>query len=543
VHPSEDKGLIINTDASGRAIGSILMQESQDGKFNIISTASRVLNHAEQGYTTCEKEFISIVYALNRFKVYVYGRKIVLNTDNKALTFLNKCVITSNRVARWMVEICQFDVEIRHIKGVQNHLADILSRNPSGLTDKETRNPTRPDQVMVHHIQLYEDKSLKQDLKTLATLQETDDRLAALKREATAHPTDGDQLLLRDDVLYCRDGKLQQRWKAMLPHCLESKVFKFTHFSLGHSGVEKGMEEIKRVFCVRNLGRKLRRFIACCEVCQRTKHLNRSHNVEEKRHLPKKPGDVRAVDVYGSLPVARGNVRYVFVCYDVFSKFVKLYALKSATTKACLNKLVNNYFGNVITPRVILSDNATQFRSPSWRKALQQHGVEVRFAPVRHPESNPSERCMRELSKFCRIYCHENHKQWGQLLQHIERWVNNTVASSTGYTPCELMYGTERPNIFSKLTPKVEGPDQETEAIEQKLENAYARMRKRALAREKRRKRGKANWEPQLQERVLVKVQPVSDAIKGITSKFMNVYEGPYFISKVLNNSAYEVQD
>jgi hypothetical protein len=63
--------------------------------------------------------------------------------------------------------------------------------------------------------------------------------------------------------------------------------------------------------------------------------------------------------------------------------------------------------------------------------------------------------------------------------------MNNTVASLTGYTLCELMYGTERPYIFSKLTPKVEGPDQEKEAIEQKLENAYARMRKRALGRGK----------------------------------------------------------
>jgi transposase InsO family protein len=74
-----------------------------------------------------------------------------------------------------------------------------------------------------------------------------------------------------------------------------------------------------------------------------------------------------------------------------------MYALKSATTKACLNRLVNQYFGSVITPKVILSDNATQFRSPTWRKQLQKQGVEPRFTPIRHPESNPSEMYMREL--------------------------------------------------------------------------------------------------------------------------------------------------
>jgi transposase InsO family protein len=163
------------------------------------------------------------------------------------------------------------------------------------------------------------------------------------------------------------------------------------------------------------------------------------------------------VDIYGSLPVSKGNVRYVFVCYDTFSKFIKLFALKSATTKACLNRLVNQYFGSVVKPKVILSDNASQFRSPSWRKQLQQHGVDVRFTPIRHRESNPSESCMRQLSKFCRIYCRDSHKKWAELLPHIGKWINNTVASGTGYTPTELMYGVKRPSVFDKVMSKVQG--------------------------------------------------------------------------------------
>jgi hypothetical protein len=199
----------------------------------------------------------------------------------------------------------------------------------------------------------------------------------------------------------------------------------------------------------------------------------------------------------------------MFVCYDVFSKFIKLFALKSATTKACLNKLVNQYFGKVVKPKVILSDNATQFRSPAWQKQLQQHGVDVRFTPLRHPESNPSERCIRELSKFCRIYCHDNDKKWAELLPHIEGWINNTVASGTGYTPTELMYGVKRPNILDKLMPKVQELEQEEEDIAAKLEAAYARMRQKAAARERRQKKGNTTWTPKLNEKVLVRTQPM----------------------------------
>jgi hypothetical protein len=173
----------------------------------------------------------------------------------------------------------------------------------------------------------------------------------------------------------------------------------------------------------------------------------------------------------------------------VFSKFIKLFALKSATTKACLNKLVNQYFGKVIKPKVILPDNATKFRSPLWRKQLQQHGVDVRFTPIRDPESNPSERCMRELSKFCRIYCHDNHKKWAELLPHIDEWINNTVASGTGYTPTELMYGVKSPNVFDKVMPKVQALVQEEEDIAAKWDAAYAKMRQKAAARERRQKK------------------------------------------------------
>ena len=61
------------------------------GGFNIISTASRVLRPAEQRYTTCEQELLAIIYALQRFKFYIYGRKVVLFADNEAVTFLHKC--------------------------------------------------------------------------------------------------------------------------------------------------------------------------------------------------------------------------------------------------------------------------------------------------------------------------------------------------------------------------------------------------------------------------------------------------------------------
>ena len=293
VHPDENKDWIINTDASGKAIASVLMQDNGKGGMNIISTTSRVLKPVEQRYTTCEKELLAIVDALQKFKVHIYGRKVILNTDNRALTFLNKCIVTSNRVARWMIDIQQVDLEIKHIKGVDNHLADILSRSPRGLTEQQTKDLSQPDQIMIHKIEMYKDKTLQKELQTLATLQDTDRRLAAIKGKITSGPNNNkDRYWLQENVLYCRGNKTQRGWRAMLPSCLEQRLIQYVHLSLGHLGVDKCSEEIKYIFHVNNLGRKLRRFIACCDVCQKVKHPNRSIDVEERHHLPKKPGDI-----------------------------------------------------------------------------------------------------------------------------------------------------------------------------------------------------------------------------------------------------------
>ena len=316
-----------------------------------------MLNSTEQRYSTCEQELLAIVHSLQKFRIYVYGRKIKLYTDSQALTFLNRCVITSNRVARWLLAIQQYDIEICHIKGANNVLADILSRYPSEFSVAETRELSRPGTIMVHAIDLKIDNSVCKDLKNLGKLQDTDPRLKDLKDKISENTSpSGAKIMLKGNVLFCRRDSMD-KWKAMLPSCLEQKVIEYTHASLGHLGVDKCMHQIEQSLHVKNLGRKIRKFIACCELCQRAKHPTQSYNIEEKNHLPTKPGDVCAIDLHGSLPTFRAGVKYILVCYDVFSKHVKLYPLRAATTKACLNKLINKYFGEVIKPKAIMSDN------------------------------------------------------------------------------------------------------------------------------------------------------------------------------------------
>jgi len=74
--------------------------------------------------------------------------------------------------------------------------------------------------------------------------------------------------------------------------------------------------------------------------------------------------------------------------------------------------------------------------------------------------------------------------------------------------------------------------DKGGEEIEEKVEKAYYKMRKRSEGRGRRLKRRIAEWEPKVNEKVLVKTQPMSDVVKGITAKFMCIFEGQFALVK-----------
>jgi hypothetical protein len=89
VQPDNTQDYIINNDASANTIGAVLKQKDKDGQINIISTASRILTPAEQRHATCKPGLMVIVYALEKFRVYICGHKVTLNPDRKSLILFN----------------------------------------------------------------------------------------------------------------------------------------------------------------------------------------------------------------------------------------------------------------------------------------------------------------------------------------------------------------------------------------------------------------------------------------------------------------------
>ena len=125
--PNWDLPFEIMCDASDYAIGAVLGQR-EDKKAFVIYYASQTLDSAQANYTTTEKEFLAVVFALEKFRSYIVGSPITIFTDHATLKYLLSKQDTKPRLTRWILLCQEFNLTIKDKKGVENVVADHLSR-------------------------------------------------------------------------------------------------------------------------------------------------------------------------------------------------------------------------------------------------------------------------------------------------------------------------------------------------------------------------------------------------------------------------------
>lgn len=128
-YPLPDIGFILDTDASDKAVGSVLSQ-IQDGAEKVIAYMSKTMNKHEQQYCVTRKELLAVVVALKTFHSYLYGQKVLLRTDNAAISWMKSLKNPTGQTARWLQQIETYNLEITHRAGKKHSNADALSRRP-----------------------------------------------------------------------------------------------------------------------------------------------------------------------------------------------------------------------------------------------------------------------------------------------------------------------------------------------------------------------------------------------------------------------------
>ena len=135
--PDFDKEFILETDANLIRLAALLNQYKGD-EMALIACASRVLSKHEKNYSIPELELLAIVWALEHFRPYLYGRTFHIITDHKALTMVMKMTKPTSKITRMLLQLQEYDYHISFRPGKLNTVADALTRLPTTEDDQQS---------------------------------------------------------------------------------------------------------------------------------------------------------------------------------------------------------------------------------------------------------------------------------------------------------------------------------------------------------------------------------------------------------------------
>lgn len=237
-------------------------------------------------------------------------------------------------------------------------VADFFSRNPRGRFECDSGNKLSIDVLelgdeeirdRVVMTQINFDHDLIQSLQSLADLQREDASIEKVLDRMT-HGDNLDFYIVKNNVLFRRD-KFLNLWQVVIPSVITRRLMDCIHCKLGHPGVYKTLRYFKDFYYWKNMRADIKMFVLSCDLCQRVKSSNIKMEGAFNLVDSTEPEDLVCVDFYGPLPRSTGELQYIFVVMDAFSKYIKLYPIKKESTFIVLKKRTASYFPLMNKPR------------------------------------------------------------------------------------------------------------------------------------------------------------------------------------------------
>ncbi|QRV81327.1 Transposon Tf2-1 polyprotein [Ceratobasidium sp. AG-Ba] len=443
IHPNPDKPFILETDASGIAIGAILSQRGDDGYLHPVAYLSKSYNDAQRNYDTANKELLAIVESLKHWRIYLEGTilPVTVFTDHRNLERWKNAETFNRRHARWHMELASFNFEIHYRPGKMSNKPDALSRR------HDHEDIPNPQQIMINAKRFKGFKAnIEIDIISMIRESLSDDESLTTLIESTKKKEDLPPSIRKQyDKYEWKEDLLWYEGRIVIPENKEIRlaILEMHHDNpiAGHQGQARTLELISRRYYWPAMKQQVNQFVETCEICQRSKG-HKQYAPQKPLPIPQKPWEDIAYDFIVKLPESQGmdSILVVIDCFSRQAHFIP--CLESTNAEGVADLFIKEVWKLHGLAKTTVSDRGPTFNSQFLKALYAKLGINPKFSTAFHPETDGiTERTNQWLEGFLRSFCNYRQDDWVRWLPIAEFCHNNQVNSATGKTAFKTIYG------------------------------------------------------------------------------------------------------
>lgn len=440
-------------DASPVGLGAVLIQIGSRGP-QVISYASKSLTSTEKRYAQTEKEALALVWAVERFHYYLFGREFDLITDHKPLEIIfgtrsKPCA----RIERWVLRLQSYKYKVIYQSGKSN-IADPLSRlvEYNGVAGEPA----------VKHTEQYVNFIVAASVPVAVKIEEIgeassgDDEIRAVKKaihEGNWNEENVAAYKMFESELCFSGNILLRGTKIVIPESLRARVLDAAHE--GHPGISVMKRRLRTKVWWPKIDKQTEKFVQKCHGCMLVAAPSAPEPLR-RTLLPTEPWQHLAIDFLGPLPSGHN----LLVVVDYYSRYIEIDVMKKIDSEETIKRL-KSIFARFGLPISITSDNGRQFVSDEFGEFCNTNNIKLINTTPYWPQQNGEvERQNRSILKRL-IISQNTNRNWIDDLQEYLLMYRATPHSTTLKTPSELLFGR---NIRDKI-PSIHQPIETDEEV------------------------------------------------------------------------------